>query len=188
MSFARAFFALGTALTAASLSACGDPVSLTPATEVNVVDTVQLYALRGTAVSLPSGFDVPTRSATRTDTPNFDFAFDITDAGVPQALPAGALGLSAEPGLLLVTQGFEAVESAPTEEYVLTAALNLEIGMVFVVRSRPFGTGCILTGALPRYGKFRVLALDQAARTVTLEMLVNQNCGYRNLQPGLPTD
>jgi hypothetical protein len=39
---------------------------------------------------------------------------------------------------------------------------------------------------LPRYGKFQVLAIDPAQRTVTLEFLIDRNCGYRGLEPGLP--
>jgi len=42
-------------------------------------------------------------------------------------------------------------------------------------------------GALPRYGKFQVLSLDPVARSVTFQTLVNQNCGYRSLRPGIPT-
>jgi hypothetical protein len=173
-------------LTAALPAACGDPVNLNPPSTPNVVDTVQLHALRGTAVALPSGFDVPTRSATRTDAPDFDFAFDISDAGAALVYPAGALGLSPDPGLLRVSDTFEGVETAPTEGYVSSSALELAVNDVFVARSRPAAVGCTFTGALPRYGKFRVLAVDAVARSVMLEALVNQNCGYRDLLPGLP--
>jgi hypothetical protein len=31
-----------------------------------------------------------------------------------------------------------------------------------------------------------VLAYDSLARTVTFQVMVNVNCGYRDLQPGLP--
>ena len=61
------------------------------------------------------------------------------------------------------------------------------MGSVFVIRSRPFIVGCELTGELPRYGKFHVLAVDPVARSLKLETLVNQNCGYRSLEPGLPS-
>jgi hypothetical protein len=32
-----------------------------------------------------------------------------------------------------------------------------------------------------------VLGVDPATRSIRLETLVDQNCGYRNLEPGLPT-
>ena len=173
-------------LTAAFLAACGDPVNLNPPSTANVVDTVQLHALRGTAVALPSGYDVPTKQTIRTDRPNFDFAFDISDAGVALVYPAGALGLGEDPGLLVIPDTFDNVGTAPIEGYVTTSAVDVAVDVVFVVRSRPAGNGCTFTGALPRYGKFRVLSLDPVARTITLENLVNQNCGYRDLLPGLP--
>jgi hypothetical protein len=183
---ARIFTLFATTLAAAALAACGDTTSVTPATNVNVVDTVTLYALRGTAVSLPSGYDVPSRQPTRTDTPNFDFAFDLNDAGAALVYPAGALGLTADAGVLRSESGFTELETAPTDGYVLSEPLELSVNLVFVARSRPSGSGCILTGALPRYGKFRVLEIDPVSRTVTFETLVNQNCGYRDLKPGLP--
>jgi hypothetical protein len=40
---------------------------------------------------------------------------------------------------------------------------------------------------LPRYGKFRVLDLNIEERSVTLELLVDVNCGYRGLEPGFPS-
>lgn len=171
----------------AAAAACDDPFALPLATETNVVDTVRLYALRGTDIVLPSGYDVPTRSTTRTDQPQFDFAFDINEAGVPLIYPAGALGLSRDPGILTMTVPFDSVISAPTDGYVDGAAVPTAPEAVFVVRSRPNINGCGLTGSLPRYGKFRVLTVDPVQRSLTMEALVNQNCGYRDLRPGLPT-
>jgi hypothetical protein len=37
------------------------------------------------------------------------------------------------------------------------------------------------------YGKFEVLAIDTTARRVDLRVLVDQNCGYRGLEPGFPS-
>jgi hypothetical protein len=38
------------------------------------------------------------------------------------------------------------------------------------------------------YGKFEVLAIDTLARRIDLQALVDQNCGYRGLSPGFPTN
>jgi hypothetical protein len=59
-------------------------------------------------------------------------------------------------------------------------------GTLFVIRSRSSNVQCAFSGGLPRYGKFHVLGVDLVARTVTLEMLVDLNCGYRGLEPGIP--
>jgi hypothetical protein len=171
----------------AATAACDDPLALPIASVTNVVDTVTLYALRGTSVVLPSGYDLPTKRATRTDLGGFDFAFDIQPAGQPVVYPAGALGLAKDPGVILSQQAFDAVTSAPTSGYVDSLPISVPPGTVFVVRSRPAAAGCLATGSLPLYGKFRVLSVDPAQRSVMLEALVNQNCGYRSLQPGAPT-
>jgi hypothetical protein len=171
----------------AALGACNDPLQLNPATNTNAVDTVTIYALRGTTVTLPSGFDLPTNSVARTDQAGFDFAFDIDDAGKSLVYPGGALGLAKQSGVLTTGQVFDTLKSAPTTGYVDSVAVAVDLGGVFVVRSRPFIVGCELTGELPRYGKFHVLEVDPVARSMKLETLVNQNCGYRSLEPGLPT-
>ena len=50
----------------------------------NVVDTVSLYALRGTAIALPSAYSIEQLVAVRTDTTvSLDFAFDFDSAGKP---------------------------------------------------------------------------------------------------------
>ena len=169
--------------------ACGDDIQLPDATFVNAVDTVVLAALSGTAIADPSGFDVVLGTAVRTDRTNaFDFAFDLDAAGTPRIYPAGALGLAAEGGILRSDETFAGITSAPLDGYVADSALAVAAGTVFVVRSRNSNAQCTLGSALPRYGKFHVLAVDTAARTITLELLVDLNCGYRGLEPGTPED
>jgi hypothetical protein len=172
----------------AVLAACGDDFTRPPPQFDNVADTATLYALTGTAIGLPSGFDGVTGTTARTDlNAPFDFAVDL-DAGTDlRLLPTGALGLLIDPGIAIVTETFDGVASAPLEGYVRDSALTAEVGTVFVLRSRTSNQQCAL-GALPRYGKFRVLAIDPGARAVTLEFLIDFNCGYRGLEPGTPVD
>jgi hypothetical protein len=166
---------------------CGDDLNLPDAVFPNVVDTVVLAALSGTPIDQPSGFDVVVAEPVRTDRTNaFDFAFEIDAAGTPRIHPAGTLGLAAEPGILRSDESFAAITSAPIEDYVTDTALVVTAGTVFIVRSRSSNVQCALAGSLPRYGKFNVLSLDLQARSVTLELLVDLNCGYRGLEPGLP--
>src|SRR3954467_10902455 len=94
----------------AALGACNDPLQLNPATFTNAVDTVTIFALRGTNVTLPSGFDLPTNSAARTDQAGFDFAFDINDAGRSVVYPGGALGLAKQSGVLTTGQVFDTLK------------------------------------------------------------------------------
>ena len=51
------------------------------------------------------------------------------------------------------------------------------------MRSRP---GCSLGATIFYYAKLKVLAYDAVDRRVDFEILVNANCGYRSLQPGVP--
>jgi hypothetical protein len=168
---------------------CGTGSTLPAPTIENVVDTTTLYALSGTALNLPSAFDVVSAARIRTDR-NFplDFAFDIDTAGQAQLWPADLLGVGGHPGMLRSDQAFADVLSAPLEGYVVDSLFALDEGTVFVVRSRPSPSLCTLSSSLPRYGKFHVLAIDRQARSVTLEFLVDQNCGYRGLEPGLPDE
>jgi hypothetical protein len=181
------FFHLLTAVlvTGAGLG-CDD--ALGPATAINTIDTVTLYALNGTPIALPSAYSLLDELPVRTDsTPSFDFAFDITAAGTPLIYPSGVLGLSTEPGLRRDDRTFDEIRTAPVEGYQRDSTLAVEAEDVFLVRSRSSLTGCLYYfGNVPRYGKFRVIGLDLAARTITLETLVNRNCGFKSLEPGTP--
>lgn len=173
----------------ASLAACNNPLSLGPAFSENVVDTTTIYALRGTAIQLPSAFDIVVNQTARTDRAEpFDFAFDIDGNGQAVLLPAGALGFSVTAGILVSDSSFEALTDAPREGYDDSVAVAIQIGDVFVARSRATRSQCGLLGSLPRYGKFRVLVINTQQRLLTLETLVNTNCGFRSLEPGIPTD
>lgn len=177
--------ALGLMVTA---TACSDTYGLPPATTANTVDTVTLYALRGTAISAPSAYSIADGLPSRTDRGDvFDFAFGIDLSGVAKIYPAGALGLPAEPGLQFSDKTFDAIERAPFEDYVVDSVLTVSVGDVFIGRSRNTAGFCLYLGALPRYGKFHILALDPQEKTATIEALVNVNCGYRGLEPGFPS-
>jgi hypothetical protein len=170
-----------------SVLACGDDFTLPDPSFINVVDTVVLAALSGTPISAPSGFDVVVGEAVRTDRTNaFDFAFDLDAGDTPRLHPAGTLGLAPDAGILRSEESFAGITSAPLEGYVTDSTLVAPPGTVFVVRSRNSNVQCSLSGGLPRYGKFHVLSVDLQTRAITLEMLVDLNCGYRGLEPGTP--
>jgi hypothetical protein len=164
---------------------CSDSL-LGPPTSDNVIDTVTLYALSGTAIPLPSGYSMLDARPVRTDSTDFDFAFDITAAGATLVYPAGALGLSPVPGVQRTTKPFDQIRMAPTEGYESDSALAVSPDQVFLARSRTSISGCFFFGQVSRYGKFRVLSLDLSARSITLELLVNLNCGYKSLDVGRP--
>jgi len=178
-----------TALAATLVVACSSTTALPAVQYDNKVDTTTLAALTGTAIGVASAFDGVQGIPARTDlNAAFDFAVDIDATGTLQLLPAGALGFSADPGLLISNRSFDGVTSAPSSGYVMDSVLTADVGTVFVLRSRLTTQQCAVTSALPRYAKFHVLAIDQQTRVITLEYLANLNCGYRGLEPGTPSN
>jgi hypothetical protein len=173
------------ALTAAVLAACGDDFTLPPASIQNEIDTVAIYALSGTPVALPSGYQIELKRAVRTDqTAFFDFAFDIPPSAAPRFYPTGPLGLGEGSGFLRQTAPFDSVTFAPLDGYVRDSGVVADSGAVYVVRSRP--VSCTF-GTFAYFAKLRVLAVDTTARRVDFEVVANANCGYRSLEPGTPT-
>lgn len=184
--------------TLAVAAACGETLGLGKAQVPNAVDTVSLYAVSGTAVSRPSayrilnstsGFAVP--GVVRTDqTSDFDFVFDIDSAGRPLLLPTAAVQLGRASGTQLVVADFDSLTLAPDRNYNLDSGLVLEQGTLAVVHSR--ATTCPSGIGATYYAKFFVITIDTSStdpngRRVDLQVLVDQNCGYRGLAPGLPT-
>jgi hypothetical protein len=39
---------------------------------------------------------------------------------------------------------------------------------------------------VPKYAKMEILSFDEATRIVSFRILVNDNCGFKSLEPGLP--
>ncbi len=170
------------------LGACGSDLGLPPATITNRVDTVTIFALRGTEILEPSGFDMIDGLLVRTDRGAvFDLAFDIDSMGRALIYPAGALKLPGIAGVQRRNETFDRLVEAPRDDYVIDSALVVTTGLVFAARSRSSSQLCVFLGSLPRYGKFHVLAIDVVERSITLELLLNLNCGFRSLEPGIPT-
>ncbi len=189
MSFTRLMFGpivLGVVLFTVG---CDNTLSLPPATAANAVDTVTLYALQGTPINTASGFDVTLGLTARTDRQReaFDIAFDIDDEDRALIFTTGALGLDVSSAIQMSDRAFGDIVIAPLEGYDFDSTLVVGAGSVFIVRSRPASFGCaFFVGQLPRYGKFHVLDLNLETRQITLENLVNLNCGYRGLELGVP--
>jgi hypothetical protein len=146
------------ALVLLTVTACGNSSGLPAAGIENVVDTISLFALDGTPLPTPAGQAV--------------------------LLPTGALKLGVGSGIQLQSASFDALTTAPTNTYVDSLPVNLDSGTVVVVHSR--AATCSFGAVVFYYGKLQVLAIDTLARRVDLQVLVDQNCGYRSLAPGLP--
>jgi len=171
-------------------AACTDTNGLPAAGIDNVVDSTSLFALFGTPIATPSAYDVTGRLSghplVRTDqTAAFDFAFNFDSLRRPVLLPTGAVGLGQSSGLQQASVSFDAIKVAPTSGYVFDKGLVVDSGAVVIVRSRP--TGCLFGVTVFTYAKLVVVAIDTTARRIDFRILVDQNCGYRGLEPGIPT-
>lgn len=162
---------------------------LAPAQQENVIDTVTMGSLSGAALKYPSAFDITIGQPVRTDqTSSFDFIYNLDSLGRHTLLPLHAIaGLGSptgsNPGFIRVTVAFAAIETAPSEDYLTTDTLVIAPGNVLAARSR---TACYL--GVPQYAKIQVIDFDDVNKTVRLAVLSNTNCGYKSLQPGVPTN
>ncbi len=173
-------------LAAALLVACGDPYGLARPTVENVVDTITLGALHFTAVSIPSAYSLSNSVPVRTDlSANYDFVYDIDTLLGPVLLPAQLTGVyfpsATNPGILRSGVAFDSIKIAPSNGYKVDQPFTVDSGDVFIARSL---IRC--SNGVPEYGKLQILTIDSVAHTVQFQIMVDNNCGYRGLQSGLP--
>jgi hypothetical protein len=186
--FHRAIPLFSALFSVAIVAACSSNTNLPQPTDANIIDTTTMWALNGTAVTDPSGFSIPDRTAVRTDQSSaFDFVFNIDNSGKPVFLPIDLLGLGAvsglNPGLYITPTPFDSIRSAVTGDmYVFDDTVNVVVGSSYYARSRVVCT----TLSVPQYGKIEVLAVDPAEKSITIRYLVNNNCGYLSLELGFP--
>jgi hypothetical protein len=69
--------------------------------------------------------------------------------------------------------------------YQLDSAVTLDVGGRAIVHSRT--TQCSFGFTAVYYAKLHILAVDSASRRIDFEILVDDNCGYRGLEPGIPS-
>ena len=170
---------------AAATAACDNPFALPPAALPPTEFSLTLYAVSGTSLAYPSAFNLMTQTSVRTDrTSSLDFAFDIVvdSLGDTSAvlLPRGALGLYRDGGLQLTRTPYDSITFAPNNGYDEGTALAVGVGSVVLAASR--SQTCNIGYVYPLYAKMAVTALDLTARSITLKMLIDSNCGYRSLQ------
>jgi len=190
MSTAHGFLrlvALAALASAAGMAACNATYTLPPATEAPDSGTVTLWALTGTSLINPSAYSLLDNPPTvvRTDrSSDFDFAFDIEADSTHDTsavfLPRGAVGLSMDGGLQLSAGPFDAITLAPTGGYQDSLPVKLSVGTVVIAASR--SETCNFGYIYPIYGKMQITAIDWVDRSVTFQIVVDPNCGYRSLK------
>jgi hypothetical protein len=183
----RLFRLLSCLLAVAFAAGCSDANSLADPQFQNFVDTLTLGALEGTPISTPSGFGIEAGLVRTDQSVDFEFAYNVrrlADGTYQRVLlPRAALGISsttANPGLQRREEAFENITRAPSNGFVSDSAVPVAEGDRFIVRSRVV---CATLG-VPKYGKLQILSFQDS--TVTFQVLVDDNCGYKDLLPGFP--
>jgi hypothetical protein len=180
----RAAAPLALALIAA-IAACSAAFPLPPAAQGTSTVSVTLWALNGTDLSNPSAYDILRQVPAFTDrTSGFDFAVDMRTDSLNDTttvlLPRGALGLYVDGGLQLTQQPYDSITLAPTGGYQDSLPVAVAVGTVVLAASR--SQTCNFGYVRPWYSKLRITAVDKVARSVTFDILVDPNCGYRSLK------
>jgi hypothetical protein len=173
------------------LAACSQDDPFRPvATTESAVSTFTLTAV-SVGLASPSAIELVNLRAVRpsldaTGGPNFQLAFDIDPQGRLLLIPALALvnppiGATSL-GLARTGTTFDALARAPTGGFVNDSTVSTTVGEVWVVRVDPR----ICSFGDPFYAKLVVDDVNVLTRRLTVRLLINRNCGYRDLTVGLP--
>ena len=151
-------------------------------------DTAFLYSLARPELNLLSGFDFISRIPVKIESPNSTGQWDVvldTQGSELVLLTPEAMGITgSRTGIAdMGDMTFEEVRRAPsdTTRYVTNVAVPVEVGTVYVIRTRQqsglYGQRCNY------YGKFKPLEKDVTAGTLSFVFDVSPICNSRKLFP-----
>ena len=182
--------------TAVLLAACGNDLTLPPATTPIARQQIQLFALQGTPVGTPSAYNMVQLAEVQVfRTNDFDFVFDIgidsvlgtgtKGDTVAVLIPRGGLGFSEDGGLQFTLIGFDSIQVAPTTGYEKVKPTRIRAGDTIIAASRL--QTCNFGFIRPRYAKLYIDSIDLTTRSAVIVVVIDANCGYRSLSSGIPT-
>lgn len=174
-----------------AVAACSDPNDIADASLTNEVDTVTVFSHTFGSVTQPSAYSIASRAPVRTWEAgiNYEFVYDVDSTGQGLVLPIELFHIlpvgAFQPGLKRPepTTGFDQMTKAPLNGYTTSDTIPIAAGDLFYVRTT-VSTCTILS--VPLYAKIKVIDFDTTAKSVRLQVLANQNCGYRGLKTGIP--
>ena len=188
--------AVAALLPVAGLAACGDPLEFRPSFDT-VESTVTVHALNDvapafTAAILLAPSPVGVRPA---GDYTFDAAVDFDTDGAARLYPVdeiaqlGVISSARTVGVQKLDDvTYADLQRAPNTGYTYGEAVPIAVGDVGVIQSNghPYCAGSFLSTTV--WAKFQVVGLDPVARTATLKIRVDPNCGFRGLQTGVPSN
>lgn len=174
-----------------TVSACSDDDPFRASATVPNVTTGISLASFSTGTVAPSAIDLLNLRAVRpevtsTGQVNFQIAVDVDAGGQIRLLPVLSL-LSPPGGAISVGLGrsvadFDDLARAPTGGFVADSAVTTRVGETWLVQLQS-GT-CVNRD--PLYGKLVVDEVNTSTKRVFVRLILNRNCGYRDLTLGLP--
>lgn len=179
----------------AAIAGCDDSTAFR-ASFNNQEITPTVYAMNGTAVSLPSAISVRAGAVVRVDPSwSFDIAFDLDTAGAVLVHSARAVATELSPvnrvGFQTSTDSFAQITRAPTSGYTYDTTFTLPIGRTLLIDVNDFRgcSGQSFLGINIR-AKLVIDSVDLTKRAIYPKLLINRNCGFRSLVPAgeLPKD
>jgi hypothetical protein len=169
----------------ATTAACDDDLGLDEWSATP--DTITLYSLsRPDLINQPSAYDFINHVVLRVESPNSTGNWDVAlreEGGQLALVPAaGFQGQVSRAALTVIPNlTFEELDEAPedTARYATTPFI-VTPGQVLVVRTRR--TACAFSSAV-RFGKIKIIDVNQTAGTVRFAAVVNPFCNDRSLVP-----
>jgi len=170
---------------------CSDPTRLQSAFP-NLEQRRLVYAINGTAITLPSALSVRSTGVAKVDASfAFDVAFDLDASGAviayTQARVATQLVASHRVGLQVSDSPFTTITRAPTSGFVYDSLVTLPIGKTLLVDVLESDCAGSFNGPNIR-AKVAIDSVLTATRSIYLHVLSNPNCGFRSLVQGTPKD
>lgn len=177
----RFLLILMAALPVAALAACDDTTSFFGEPALSGDSTLVLYVPNpaGTNVAA-SALDAAVPAAVSPELPQYAGQWDFALRRSGGALRLVTLDTGSpvtKPGIALSTRAFDNVKEASRRRSEYSdSSIVLTNGATYIFRTRYRSSSCF------SYGKMQVKALDAAAGTTRLQVLVNQNCDDERLE------
>ena len=177
------------------LAACGADISLPPAQLPVTQQVITLSAITNTPVGTPSAYNMLSLAEIRPEqTTNFDFIFDLgpdssyglgtTGDTIAVLIPRGGIGLVADGGLQVTFTPFDSIILAPLNGYENQLPTRVRAGDAVLAASRL--QTCDFNIISPRYAKMEITSIDVPTRVAVIRVVIDPNCGYRQLSQGIP--
>lgn len=180
------------AVLAVTAVACGD-ITRPKAALPTGRDSTVIYALNGAPPGAPTAIYLPTASAVQADGNfRFDVAFDIDPNGKVLLLPlrtvATNLSQTYRVGLQTSTRAFDSLLIAPKSGYHYDSTLVVTPGTTVVVETQDVAACGLSYVGSTMYGKIVVDSINAAKRLLYTRFVVDPNCGFYSLGPGVPKE